>query len=152
MFSCIPSSQPFFQVFLHVLFHSLLASIHSIFFLVLLLSVSSSFHSLLFLPLFSHSISSVLSSFLLSFLHFTPPSIPPFFCPSIISCFHTSVATIFPSFSLAFLFLPSFLLCFFLRYFPLISNSIPFLLPSYMEIGDTQHTVDSKSSRQTSVY
>jgi hypothetical protein len=38
---------------------------------------------------------------------------------------------------------PFFLPCFFippsfLRYFPLISKSIPFLLPFYMEIGDVQ--------------
>ena len=34
-------------------------------------------------------------------------------------------------------FRPSFVTSF-LRYFPLISNSIPFLLPFYMEIGDAQ--------------
>lgn len=115
--SCIPSSQSFFQLFFPILFHSFLASIHSLFFLVLLLSVSPSFYSLLFIPLFFHSISSVLSSFLLSFLPFIPLSPPPFFCPSIISRFHTFFDTGFPS---------SFLPCFF------IPSVLPSLLPFFV--------------------
>ena len=141
-----------FQLFFHVIFHSFLASIHSVFFLVLLLSVCPYFHSLLFLPLFFHSISSVLLSFLLSFLPFILSSLPPFFRPSIISCFHTLFATVFSSSFLAILFLLSSLRCFrsslFSPYFQL--NSFP---PAFLYGNRGRaNRVDSKSRRRTSVY
>jgi len=102
---------------------------------------------------FFHSISSVLSSFLLSFLPFIPPSLPRFFCPSIIYLllFYFPRFSLLPSF-LAFLFLPSFLRCFlsslFSPYFEL--NSFP---PAFLYGNRGRaNTVDSKSRRRTSVY
>jgi hypothetical protein len=97
-----------------------------------------------------YSFRSVILSSLITSFHSS--CLPPFTCPSIISCFHALFSKAFPSYFLAFLFLPSFICCFRSSLFPSYFQ-LNFFPPAFL-YGNRGHanTVDSKSRRRTSVY